>query len=327
MGLVGRRQFLILTGVLCATAQFALAQSAGTVRRIAILEYGDKNARVRVWSAFQERLRELGYREGRNLVVERRWADGIQDRLPELARELVSAQPEVIVAESTPATRAAAQATRTIPIVFPFAGDPVGAGLVASLARPGGNVTGFSFFASDTAGKRIQLLQEVAPDAKRIGLLGPAGNRGIQAMFRQLQKLAPARNAVVRLLDAKDPATIQREFDRLAVDPVDALIVGAIHVPNRVQIADLAVRYKIPAIYFFRDHIESGGLISYGPDLDAQYRRVAEYVHRLLQGAKPADLPVEQPTKLWLGVNLKAARAIGRTVPQSLLLLADEVLE
>lgn len=315
----------MLAAVLGTMPSFVRAQRT---YRIGILDPGNaSNAeRSQLWHVMLERLRELGVDEGRNLVVEYRWGGGDHARLAGLARELAAMEPDVIVAVTTPGARAAMAATTSVPIVFPTAGNPVGAGLVKSLARPGGNVTGQSIIQTDTAAKRIELLLELVPRARRLGFIGPAGNASVAAVFRALKQAADAKGLELRLLDASDPAAIEREFDRFSTEPVDGLIASAILVGHRRQLAELAGRHRLPAIYVFQEHLDAGGLVTFDPDIKAAYRRTAENVHRILQGAKPADMPVEQ-VRFSIGVNLRAARAIGVTVPQSLLLRADRVIE
>jgi putative ABC transport system substrate-binding protein len=294
--------------------------------RVGILGNGTKDENAAYWSVTLDRLRELGYAEGRNLVIESRWGEGELARLPGLAVELVATGPDVIVAISTPGARAAMAATATIPIVFPAAADPVGAGLVKSLARPGGNVTGQSILVADTAAKRIELTLLVVPKARRLGLIGPASNPGVAAVYRQLQDAARERKLDLQQFDANDADAIERAFVQMRAASVDGLIVAAILVRHREQLAGLAVRHRLPVIYVFPEHLDAGGLITFGPDLRSLYRRTADSVHRILRGAKPGDMPVEQ-ARVVLGVNLKAARAIGVTIPQALLARADRVIE
>jgi putative ABC transport system substrate-binding protein len=310
---------------LAAVPRLSVAQR---IYRVGILDpaNGPRAEREELWRVMLERLRELGYEEGRNLAIDFRWGTGERERLPELARELAAKQPEAIVAVTTPGVRAAMAATASIPIVFPTAGNPIGAGLVKSLARPGGNVTGQSIIQTDTAAKRIELLLEVAPRARRLGYIGPASNASVAAVYRALKAAAEARGLELRQLDANDPAAIEREFAGFSAQPVDALVAAAILVGHRQQLAELAERHRLPTIYVFMEHLEAGGLIAFGPDVKAAYRRTAENVHRILQGAKPTDMPVEQ-VRFSVGVNLRAAKAIGIALPQSLLLRADRVIE
>jgi putative ABC transport system substrate-binding protein len=315
----------VLAAALGAAPPLARAQRT---YRIGILDPGNASRadRTELWRVMLGRLRELGVGEGRNLAVEYRWGEGDHARLPALARELVAGEPDVIVAVTTPGARAAMAATTSIPIVFPTAGNPVGAGLVKSLARPGGNVTGQSIIQTDTAAKRIELILELVPRARRLGYMGPAGNASVVAVFRALKEAADAKGLDLRQLDADDPVAIEREFGRFSSEPVDALIASAILVGHRRQLAELAERHRLPVIYVYQEHLDAGGLMTFGPDIKAAYRRTAENVKRILQGARPADMPVEQ-VRFSIGVNLRAAKAIGVTVPQSLLLRADRVIQ
>ncbi len=321
-----RRKFLGGVGALLV-APLAAGQPAAPVRRIAILEYSDKVSRAGSWRVLEVRLRELGYVEGTNLYIDRRWAGGAVDRLPELARELLASRPELILVNTTPATQVLKRLTDTVPIVFTSVADPVAAGLVASLARPGGNLTGLSAQLTDVNLKRFELLREIVPQAKRFGLLGPASNLGVQTVLKRLQASARSIGADMILQDAGDPATIARAFEQLRAEPLDALLVASVLVAHNRQIADLTEKTRIPASFIQKPALEAGALVVFGPETDAQYRRAADYAHRILSGAKPADLPVIQPTEFWLGVNLRTARALGLKVPQSLLLRADRVIE
>lgn len=324
MGQMGRRRFLIASGAMLASK----VARGERVFRVGILERGtsSKKERTRLWRSMLERLNELGYEEGRNLVVDYRRGTGEVASLSKLARELVATQPDAIVAVTTPVVRAAMAATASIPIVFPSAGNPVGSGLVKSLARPGGNVTGQSIIQTDTAAKRIELLLEVAPHAKRVVYIGPVRNRSVAAVYRELQKVASARGVELRHVDALNAQSIENVFARFSTETVDALVLSAILVSHRHRLAALAAEHHLPAIYVFLEHLDAGGLLTFGPDLRAMYRRTGELVHRILQGAKPADTPVEQ-VQFVVGVNLRAAKTLGLTVPQSILLRADRVIE
>lgn len=306
-------------------ATFAFGAAAQT-RRVAILEHGDKAARAAMWRVFEARLRELGYVEGSNLVLVRRWADGADARLAAMAQELVAAAPEAIAVTTTPGTQAVMRATSTLPIVFIGSADPVAAGLVASLARPGGNVTGVSAQLVDVNEKRLGLMREIVPQAKRFALLGP-DNDGVRAVLKRLQAVAPSLGVEVRLVEASDAATIERAFARLPAEGVDALLVAAALVQHNRQLIGLAERHRVPASYIQKEALEAGALLVFGPDTSAFYRRAAEYMHRILSGAKPAELPVEQPRAFWVGVNQRTAKALGLSVPASVLLSADRVIE
>jgi putative tryptophan/tyrosine transport system substrate-binding protein len=321
-----RRQFLIGGGTLLA-ARLAGAQPSQRVRRIAILEQGNKAVRAAQWRVLEARLREHGYSEGRNLAIERRWADGVDARLPQLARELLAGNPEVVVAITTPAIQSLMRLTDTVPIVMTGSADPVATGLVASLARPGANVTGISLDLGGIVRKRLELMREVTPKSRRFGLLGPGANAGVQAALKQAQQAAEILGIEVRLVEAADAPTIAGAFERFSAEPVDALLVTQVMLQHHRQVVELAARHRLPAGYVDKEILPAGGLLVFGPERDAPYRHAADYVHRVLQGAKPAELPVMQPTEYWLGLNLKTAKALGIRIPPSVLLRADQVIE
>lgn len=301
------------------------AQQAGKVWRIGIL--GNENTRP--WESFREALRELGYVEGRNLALEQRWSEGITDRLPALAAELVQLRVDVIVASGTQGVRAAKQATRTIPIVMAVSTHPEKIGLVESLAHPGGNVTGLSNMAPELAGKRLELLKEIAPRVLRIVYLwnpaSPVEPMGFQDM------LAAGRAAGVEILSAevRTPDDYPAAFAFVASTRAHALIAvgNPVNFKHRHLIVDFALKTRIPSIYEERLFVEAGGLMSYAPSFSDLFRRAATHVDKILRGAKPADLPVEQPVKYELVINLKTAKALGLTIPPSLLVRADQVIE
>lgn len=323
---MNRRIFVAATVALIASP-LVCAQPGAPVRRIAILDPGDRALRAKRWQVLVSRLRELGYVEGRNLTIDRRWADGMDTRLPRLAQELLAGKPEVVVVTSTPATQALMRLTDKTPIVMTGTADPVATGLIASLARPGGNVTGVSIQLADVAKKRLDLMREMLPKAKRFGLLGSATNAGTQSVLTQLQRAANDRGLEVRLLEATDPPGIARAFDRLAAESIDAMLVTQVMIQHRSQIVELAARYRIPAGYVDMEFLDAGGLLVFGPVVDAAFFHAAEYVHRILQGANPAEMPVMQPTEFWLGVNLRTAQALGLKIPQSVLVLANRLIE
>lgn len=308
-------------------APLVIGQQAGPMRRIAILEWGDRASNESRWRLFAARLGELGYVEGKTLLIDQRWADASDNPLPRLARELLAGRPEVVLATGTTTTRALMRLTSSVPIVVIGVADPVATGLVTSLARPGGNVTGISGLLPDIAVKRIDLIREILPRAKQFGLLGPGDNAGVQAVLKQMQAAVRPRGLDVRLLDAGDPPAIARVFERLGAEPVDALIIASALKSHYRQILELAARSRIPASYIHKEALEDGGLTVYGPAPDAPYKHAADYAHRILQGAKPTEMPVIQPTEFWLGVNLRTARALGLKVPPSVLLRADRVIE
>lgn len=322
-----RRTLLLAAGALLAAPLACLAQGAQKARRIAMLVFEDPASRPGEWQQFNARLRQHGYVEGGSLVVERRWAESAADRLPALAQELLAGKPELVVCTTTTATRVLMEQTRTVPIVFIGSADPVATGLVASLARPGSNVTGISGMLSAVNEKRVDLMREIVPGARRFALLGPADNAGIQAVVKHAQEVARPHGLEVRLLDAGDAPSIARAFERLREERVDALLVASILYPHRRQILDLAARHRIPTSYVDKESVEAGGLMALAPERDAQYRHAADHVHRILQGAKPAELPVIQPAEFWLGVNLRTARELGLKVPQSVLIRANRVIE
>jgi putative ABC transport system substrate-binding protein len=319
------RSSALLTAAALLAVTFAFGASAQT-RRVALLEHGDKVARAAGWEAFEGRLRDLGYVEGRNLILVRHWAEGVDARLPALAQELVANAPELIVVNTTPATQAVMRATGKLPIVFIGSADPVAAGLVGSLARPGGNVTGVSAQLVDVNEKRLGVMREIAPHARRFALLGP-DNDGVRSVLRRLQAVAPSMGADMRFVEASDAPSVDRAFGRLRSEGIDALLVASALVQHYGQIIALAEQHRVPASYVHREALEAGGLLVFGPDTSAYYRRAAEYAHRILSGAKPADLPVEQPRAFWLGVNQRTAKSLSLSIPGSVLLSADRIID
>jgi putative ABC transport system substrate-binding protein len=267
-----------------------------------------------------------GYEEGRNLLVERRWADGNDTRLSELARDLLSTDPEVVVAITTPAIQSLMRLTRTVPIVMTGSADPVATGLVASLARPGGNVTGVSLDLGAIVMKRIELMREIVPESRRFGLLGPGRNAGVQAALAQAQQAGRMLGIDVRLIEAADAPGIDAAFRGLLGQPLDVLLVSQVMLQHHRQVVELAARHRLPAGYVDKEFLSAGGLLVFGPERDSPFRHAADYVHRVLGGERPSDLPVMQPTEYWLGVNLKTAGALGLTIPPTVLLRADEVI-
>jgi putative tryptophan/tyrosine transport system substrate-binding protein len=279
-------------------------------------------------AAFRHGLSETGYVEGQSVVIEYRWAEGLYDRLPALAANLVDLRVDVIVASGSTAPRAAKNATSTIPIVF-VGGDPVLSGLVPSLGRPGGNLTGFSLFVDELMPKRLELLSDLIPQARSIALLVNPNGATTERTIRDLQEAARAKGVQLIILKAGTESEIEVAFGSLVELQAQALLVGADPFFNsrREQLVALASRHAVPAIYEWREFVTSGGLISYGPSLTSIYRQVGIYAGRILKGAKPADLPIQQPAKFELVINLQTAKALGLTVPQSILARADEVIE
>jgi putative ABC transport system substrate-binding protein len=329
MMMPGRRRLVLsAAGVLFAVRDLQAQRTAQSLH-IAMLEDATEGTNAIWWSAFWARLRELGYVEGPELRVSTRHSQGsTHASLSKLALELVALKPDVIVTSTTPATLAAMRATSTIPIIFNGAGAPVEAGLVGSLARPAANVTGISIMSTDLSAKWLDMLAEIVPRAKRFAFLGQSSNPAYRAVSRSLHDVATSRNATVRLLEATSSDEIDRAFEVMVMEKIDAFMVAAIPVilPHRRQIIDLAARHRLAAVYARYEYVEDGGLLSLSPDRTALYRRTADYVQRILQGARPSELPVEQPTKFELVVNLKTAKALGLDIPQTLLLRADRTI-
>ena len=282
--------------------------------------------------AFREGLREFGYVEGHNIAFEHRWAEGRTEPLPDLAAQLAQLKVDVIVVGSTPATRAAMQATTTIPIVAATMADPVSDGLVASLARPGRNVTGLTFLGPELGAKRLELFKEAVPRVSRAAVLwhpGVYGEHTMKNMVKELEAAARPRGVHLQLVEARGRDDFNEAFSAMVRQRADALIVlpSPIFFQERRHLVDFAAKHRLPAMYPYREAADGGGLMSYGASTSDLFRRAAKYVDRILNGAKPADLPVEQPTKFELVINLRTARALGVTIPPSLLLRADRVVE
>jgi putative tryptophan/tyrosine transport system substrate-binding protein len=296
---------------------------------IGFLYAGTAQAQERLLASFRDGMQQLGYVKDSNIRYEFRFADGYLDRLPDLAIELVRLNPNVIVSAPLPANLAARRATSTIPIVMANGADPAGFGLVASLSHPGGNVTGLANFAEILATKQIDLLREMTPRLSRFGMLVNVTNPLHVTQLRETKSAAEAASILLVPVEVGSPDKLGSAFDTLRQERVEALMVppDTTFFSRRRQIAELAATMRLPAIYGYRDHVEEGGLISYGPDTRDSYRRAAGYVDKILKGANPADLPVEQPTKFELVINLKTAAALGLTIPPTLLALADEVME
>jgi putative tryptophan/tyrosine transport system substrate-binding protein len=324
-----RRAFLAGSLGLLGAPHGAEAQhEAGKVARIGILSPGWPAVPLPVFEAFRQGLRDLGYVEGRNLAIEGRFAGGHDERLPELAAELVQLNVDVIVSVNTPAAVAAKRATAHIPIVFVQVADPTAADLVQSLGRPGGNLTGLVSITPELSGKRLELLREALPRVTRVGVLRDV-NRASDLIAHELQ--AASQGLDLRLVDLpiRRPDELPNAIQEGVRDHIAALVVidGAIILGLRQPILDLARRNHLPVLSQFRDFVDQGALMAYGPSLPEMYRRSAAYVDRILKGAKPSDLPVERPTKFELIINLKTAKALGLTIPQTLLLRADKLIE
>ena len=327
-----RREFIALAGGTAAGWPFgARAQQPAKVARIGYLAINLAVSPHQA-EAFRQGLRELGWVEGRNVSIAYRDAQGNAERLPALAAELVALQQDVIVAPTTLAAAAASRATTTIPIVFPVASDPIGSGLIASLARPGGNVTGLSLQASDLVGKNLQLLTEVVPGVELVGVLcNPDGHTGstVKDMLAQVETMARALRRRLHIAVARRPDDFDRAFSETMNAGAGAMLVlpQSLFNQHRIRLVDLAVRSRLPVVWPFRDQVDAGGLMSYGANVTDLFRRSAGYVDRILKGAKPADLAVQQPVKFEMVLNLKTANALGLTVPPLVLAQADEVIE
>jgi putative tryptophan/tyrosine transport system substrate-binding protein len=308
----------------------AAAQPSGKVPRVGVLNPRTRSENLPQIEAFVQGLRELGWVDGKNIVIEYRWAEGRADRLPDLAAELVRLKVDVIFAANTSVALAAKNATGTIPIVMATGGDPVGLGLVASLARPGGNVTGLSFSVGmETVGKGLELLKETVPKVRRVAVLSNPANPSHALAIKNVSDAARAVRVQLQLLEARGPNEFDNAFAAMARERAEALLVvlDPFFGIHRAQLRDLAAKNRLPAMYGSREYPEAGGLMSYGADFRHNFRRSATYVDKILKGAKPADLPIEQPTRFELVINMKTAKALGLTIPQSLLLRADQVIE
>ena len=324
-----RRELLLLVGG-AVTAPHALRAQQKAMPVIGVLSSTTPGSSAANMAAFLQGLAETGYVEGQNAAIEYRWAEGRYDRLPALAAELVKRRVDVIVTQGgIPPTRAAKSATSTIPIVFAVGTDPVGDGLVASLARPGGNLTGVTFMMTKLNPKRLELLSELVLQADMIALLVNPSNESAEPQMRDVQEAARAKGVQLRILKASTEGEIDAAFATFVQLHASALLVGAdaFFFSRREKLAALAARFAVPAIYENREYVAAGGLISYGTSLEAVNRQVGGYAGRILKGAKPADLPVQQPTTFELVVNLKTAKELGLAMPPSILARADEVIE
>jgi putative ABC transport system substrate-binding protein len=328
---VDRRRFLLtsLAGAF-AVPLAAEAQQAGKSYRLGLLDYsaGD-SARRTWWEAFRHRLRDLGYAEGENIVLEFRWADGHADRVPGLAAELVRLNVDVIVTAGTVAAVAARNATATTPIVMATGAGAVETGLVTSLARPGGNLTGVTSVTHELSGKRLQLLREVLPRASRFALLLDTGNPTSRLVAEQMLGAAKTLGVLLHVQEVRSAGELENAFATIARERAAGLIIvdSPPFFPERSRLAKLALKHRLPMLVGAKEYVEAGGLIGFGTDFPQLFRRAAEYVDKILKGAQPANLPMEQPTKFELAINLKTAKALGLTLPPSLLARADRVIE
>ena len=323
-----RRRFIeVIAGGFVAAPLAAEAQQAGKVPRIAYIRAEAPPAAD--IEAFRQGLREHGYVEGKNIVVEYRWADGNEERLRAIVAELIRVKVDLIVASAPAAARAAKEAATTIPIVMVLVADPVAFGFVASLARPGGNVTGFAFLLPELSGKRLQLLKDAIPRLSRVAVLWNAANPYKAFDLKEVQAVAEALRVAVETLPVRGPDDFAHAFEAAIASGAGGLITldDPFTIGHRTRIVSLALKYRLPALYGVRPFADAGGLMSYGPDRFDQNRRAATYVDKILRGAKPADLPVEQPTKFELVINPKTAKGLGLAIPQSLLGRADEMIQ
>lgn len=324
-----RRDFLLLLAAAVAAPAAAMAQQVGKRPRIGFLGNSTASLEANLLNPFRDGLREFGYVEGQNVSIEYRWAEGSYGRLPALIAELIAAKVDVIVTAGTPAALAVRKATTTIPLVMVAVGDPVGSGLVASLARPGGNATGLTSITPELEGKRLELIREAFPGVTRLGVLWNPNNayqihdeQEVQAAARSLR--LPILSLAVRTADDIDPA-----FATIRAEKADAILVLAdrLFLHNRTRIDDLVVQSGLPTMSAYRELAETGGVMSFGPSYALMHRQAARFVDKILKGANPADLPIEQPAKFELILNLKSAKALGITIPHAILLRADEVIE
>ncbi|MBI4489436.1 MAG: ABC transporter substrate-binding protein [Deltaproteobacteria bacterium] len=311
------------------TASLAQAQQPKKVTRIGFLATVSPSTISDRVEAFRRGLRELGYVEGKNIVIEWRYAEGKADRLPGLAAELVRLKVDLIVTAGSPVTRSAKEATSTIPIVMGLDPDPVGSGFVASLARPGGNITGLATLAPEISGKQLELLKEIVPKLSRVAVLGTSTRPGNAQSLRETELAAAAFGVRLQYLDVLSSKDIGTAFRAASKERAEAVLVlaGPVLISHRTQITDLAVKSRLPAIYERAEFMDAGGLMVYGASITEMFRRAATYVDKILKGAKPADLPVEQPTKFEFIINLKAAKQIGLTIPPNVLARADKVIK
>src|SRR5215472_841854 len=317
-----------LCTLLLALSSPAEPQQTKKVPRIGFLSAASLSPLAARVEAFRQGLRELGYVEGKNIVIEWRSSGGRLDHVSELAAELVGLKVDVIVAAGPVDTRAAKEATNTIPIVMGFDTDPVASGFIASLARPGGNITGLSSLAPELSGKRLELLKEIVRKLSRVAVLGTSTNPGNAQALREAELAAGAFGVVLRYLDVQGPKDIDSAFQSASKGRAEAVLTLGSPVLNsqRTQVAELAVKSRLPTIYPRPEYVEDGGLMTYGPNINDLFRRAATYVDKILKGAKPADLPVEQPKKFELIINLKTAKQIGVTIPPTVLARADRVI-
>jgi ABC-type uncharacterized transport system substrate-binding protein len=322
-----RREFIRLVGGAAAWPVAAHAQPK--IPRVGFMGNSTAALEANLVGSFRDGLRELGYEEGRNIVIEYRWADGKYERFPTLIAELIVAKVNVIVTAGTPAALAVKKATTTVPLVMVAVGDPVGTGLVPSLARPGGNLTGLSSIAPDLEGKRLDILREVVPTLSHVAMFFNSLNPFHVASMRQAHAAAQAMGIKLQEHDIRKSEDLDGAFGAIRKERPDALLILAdrVFLHNRQHMMDFTEEQRLPNVNAYKELVEAGGLMSYGPSYEDMHKRAAIYVDKIIKGAKPADLPIEQPSKFTFVVNLKAAKALGVTIPPSLLTLADEVIE
>ncbi len=326
-----RRAFLsTIAGSLLAAPLVTEGQQAGRMYRVGILgEKASDPSEARLWETFRLRLRELGWIEGKNILIEDRWVEGDYARTPELAADLVRLRVDLIVTRGSTYVQGLKSATSSIPIVFLVHADPVATGHVASLARPGGNVTGLSIQMTELVVKGLEILISVAPAAKRIAVLWNPDTPSHPPSLKALEESARTLRVQLQAVVARTGADLEGAFSAMARAQAKAVLVLGlgVYMAEKLRVAELATKYRLPTMFTWRDHVEAGGLMSYSPDSNDLFRRGAVYADKILRGAKPADLPVEQPTKFELVINLKTAKALGLTIPQSVLRQADEVIQ
>jgi ABC-type uncharacterized transport system substrate-binding protein len=322
-----RREFIRLVGGAAAWPVAAHAQPK--IPRVGFMGNSTAALEANLVGSFRDGLRELGYEEGRNIVIEYRWADGKYERFPTLIAELIAAKVNVIVTAGTPAALAVKKATTTVPLVMVAVGDPVGTGLVPSLARPGGNLTGLSSIAPDLEGKRLDILREVVPTLSHVAMFFNSLNPFHVASMRQAHAAGQAMGIKLQEHDIRKSEDLDGAFGAIRKERPDALLILAdrVFLHNRQRMMDFTEEQRLPNVNAYKELVEAGGLMSYGPSYEDMHKRAAIYVDKIIKGAKPADLPIEQPSKFTFVVNLKAAKALGVTIPPSLLTLADEVIE
>ena len=322
-----RREFITVLG--CAVAWPLASRAQGRIPRVGFMGNSTAALEANLVDSFREGLRELGYEEGRNIAIEYRWADGQYERFAGLVTELIAAKVDVIVTAGTPAALAVKKATSTVPLVMVAVGDPVGTGLVPSLARPDGNLTGLSSVAPDLEGKRLELLREIVPSVSRIAVFLNSVNPFHATSMRQAQTAGKTLGIKVQQYDIRKSEDLDGAFAAIRKERPDALLILAdrVFLHNRERIVDFTEEQHLPNVNAYKELVEAGGLISYGPSYEDMHKRAAIYVNKILKGAKPGNLPIEQPTKFTLIVNLKAAKALGISMPPAVLSRADEVIE